>query len=200
MFIKNVFRNKLKKINKNHANQVKQILSKPEFILFNFSENIYLPEEQPNEEIIHCSCEKTCNLLRKIRDNPEIFTDYLKKYNFTKPKGLCDDSLKLYIDKKIKATKTQISKLTVDENINNIKIISSRMKNSFIICESNDVALKTFDNKNAFIFLEFKDEINYKIVDKIKNASVVIMTNNKQLTELKKRNYRAIGNNLFIKN
>jgi len=190
----------LKKINKNHANQVKQILSKPEFILFNFSENIYLPEEQPSEEIIHCSCEKTCNLLRKIRDNPEIFTDYLKKYNFTKPKGLCDDSLKLYIDKKIKATKTQISKLTVDENINNIKIISSRMKNSFIICESNDVALKTFDNKNAFIFLEFKDEINYKIVDKIKNASVVIMTNNKQLAELKKRNYRAIGNNLFIKN
>lgn len=199
MFIKNVFRNKIKKINKKQKEQIEEIIAKPEFVLFNCSENLYLPESKKEEEIVHCSCEKYCNLLRKIRDKPEIFIDHIKKYSFNKPVGVCDDSLKFYIDKKAKALKGVITKLTIDENINNIKIISSRMKNSFIICETNDNALKTFDNNSSYVFFEFKDEVNYKLVDKIRNASVIIMTNKKQASELKKRNYKPFNNNLFVK-
>jgi hypothetical protein len=44
MFAKNVFRNKIKKINKKNNEEIKNILAKPEFVLFNFSENLYLPE------------------------------------------------------------------------------------------------------------------------------------------------------------
>jgi len=199
MFAKNVFRNQIKKINKKQNSLIKEVLEKPEFILFDFSENIYLPEEKKEEEIIHTSCEKYCKLLRKIRDNPEIFIDYIKKYNFVKPIGVVDDSLKFYIDKKIKGIKGNVTKLTIDENVNNIKIVSARMKNSFIVCETNDSAIKTFDNNNCFMFLEFKNDINYKMVDKIRNASVIIFTKSKQVSELKKRNYKAFGNNLFVK-
>jgi len=46
---------------------------------------------------------------------------------------------------------------------------------------------------------EFKDEINYKIIDKIKCASIVILSDKKQSLELKKRNYKPFNNNLFIK-
>lgn len=200
MFVKNVFRNKIKKINKKQNDQIKDILNKPEFVLFNFSENLYLPEEIKEEEVIHCSCEKYCNLLRKIRDKPEIFIDYIKKYGFNKPNGIYDDSLKFYIDKKNKSIKGEITKLTIDENINNIKIISKRMMNSFIVHESNDNALKAFDSNNSYVFFEFKDDVNYKLIDKIRNASVIIITNKKQIIELKKRNYKAISNNLFMKN
>lgn len=200
MFAKNVFRNKIKKINKKQNEQIKEILKKPEFILFNFSENLYLPEEKKDEEIVHCSCEKYCNLLRKMRDNPEIFIDYIKKYGFSKPTGVYDESLKFYIDKKSKSIKGTITKLTIDENINNIKIISSRMKNSFIVNETNENALKTFDSNDSYMFFEFKDEVNFKLIDKVRNASVIIITNKKQFSELKKRNYKAVNNNLFVKN
>jgi hypothetical protein len=199
MFIKNVFRNKIKKINKKQNEQIKEILKKPEFILFNFSENLYLPEEKKDEEIVHCSCEKYCNLLRKIRDKPEIFIDYIKKYGFNKPKEICDDSLKFYLENKSKLTKGVVTKLAIDENINNIKIISARMKNSFIVCETNENALKTFDNHDSYVFFDFKDDVNYKLIDKIRSSSVVIMTNKKQAAELKKRNYNVISNNLFVK-
>ena len=158
MFIKNVFRNKIKKINKKQNEQIKEILKKPEYILFNFSENLYLPEEKKDEEIVHCSCEKYCNLLRKIRDKPEIFTDYIKKYGFNKSKEICDDSLKFYLENKSKLAKGVVTKLAIDENINNIKMISARMKNSFIVCETNENALKTFDNSRT-ITKNFEGEI-----------------------------------------
>lgn len=199
MFIKNVFRNKIKKINKKLNEQIKNILNKPEFILFNFSENVYLPEDKKDEEIVHCSCEKYCNLLRKMRDKPEIFIEYIKRYGFNKPNMVCDDSLKFYIEKKSKSIKGSITKLTIDEHINNIKIISSRMKNSFIVYETNENALKTFDSINSFLFMDFKDDVNFKLIDKIRNASVVLMANKKDIVELKKRNYNCVGNNLFVK-
>ena len=91
MFIKNVFRNKIKKINEKQKEQIKEILAKPEFVLFNCYENLYLPEANKEEEILHCSCEKYCNLLRKIRDKPDIFIDHIKKYGFNKPVGVYDD-------------------------------------------------------------------------------------------------------------
>ena len=199
MFMKNVFRNKIKKISKKQNEQIKEILGKPEFVLLNFSENLYLPETKKEEEIIHSNCEDHCNLLRKIRDIPEMFTDYIKKYNFTKPVETCDESLKFYIEKKSKGTKGVINKLTIDENINNIKIISARIKNSFIVHDTIDSALKTFDNNSSYMFFEFKEDINYKLIDKIKNASVIIVSNKKHLIELKKRNYEPFSNNLFVK-
>jgi hypothetical protein len=199
MFVKNVFRNKIKKINKKHNEQIKEILSKPEFILFNSSENLYLPEEKKEEEIIHCNCQKHCDLLRKIRDIPEIFIDYIKKYNFIKPPDSSDDSLKFYIEKKTKNLKKMLTKLDIDENVNNIKMISARIKNSFIVHEATEAALKAFDSNSCFMFFEFKDEINYKIIDKIKCASIVILSDKKQSLELKKRNYKPFNNNLFIK-
>lgn len=200
MFVKNVFRNKIKKINKKQNNQIREILNKPEFVLFNFSENLYLPEDNKEEEIIHCSCENYCNLLRTIRDKPEIFIDYIKKYGFSKPSEMRDNALDFYLGKKNKFMKGEITKLTIDENINNIKIISNRMKKSFIVYETNDNALKAFDSNNSYVFFEFKDEVNYKLIDKIRNASVIIITNKNQIVELKKRNYKSISNNLFMKN
>jgi hypothetical protein len=200
MFVKNVFRNKIKKINKKLSEQVKFVLNKPEYILFNFSENVYLPEDKKDEEVVHCTCEKYCNLLRKIRDKPEIFIDYIKKYGFNKPTGICDDSLKFYIDRKTKSLKGTLTKLALDEQINNIKIISNRIKNSFIVHETNENALKTFDSSSSFLFMDYKEEVNFKLVDKIRNASVVIMASKKDYTELKKRNYVSVGNNLFVKN
>ena len=73
------------------------------------------------------------------------------------------------------------------------------MKNSFIVCETNENALKTFDNHDSYVFFDFKDDVNYKLIDKIRSSSVVIMTNKKQAAELKKRNYNVISNNLFVK-
>ena len=199
MFAKNVFRNKIKKINKKNNEEIKNILAKPEFVLFNFSENLYLPEERKEEEIVHCSCEKHCDLLRNIRDNPEVFIDHIKKYNFSKPVGVYNESLKFYVENKLKSVKGVITKLTIDETINNIKIISTRIKNSFVVHDTNDTAIKTFDNNNCFMFFEFKDEVNYKLIDKIRNSSVIVFANKKQSLELKKRNYKAFGNNLFVK-
>ena len=199
MFAKNVFRNKIKKINKKNNEEIKSILAKPEFVLFNFSENLYLPEDKKEEEIVHCSCEKHCNLLRNIRDTHEIFIDHIRKYNFSKPVGVDDESLKFYVENKSKGVKGVITKLTIDETINNIKIISTRIKNSFVVHDTNDTAIKTFDNNNCFMFFEFKDEVNYKLIDKIRNSSVIVFANKKQSLELKKRNYKAFGNNLFVK-
>ena len=199
MFIKNIFRNKIKKINKKQIEQVKQILNKPEYILFNFSENVYLPEASKDEEIVHTSCSKYCSLLRKIRDNPEVFIDHLKKYGLSKTNNLNDESLKFYIDKKLKTNKSEINKLLIDENINNIKLISNRIKNCFVVNDTNESALKIFDNKNAYIFFEFNEDVNYKMIDKIKNASVVILANKNNESELKKRNYQSFNNNLFYK-
>jgi hypothetical protein len=199
MFVKNVFRNKIKKINKKHNDQIKEMLLKPEFILFNSSENLYLPEEKKEEEIIHSNCQNYCDLLRKIRDIPEMFIDHIKKYNFAKPSDPCDDSLKFYVEKKTKNLKKVLTKLDIDENVNNIKMISARIKNSFIVQEVTESALKAFDSNSCFMFFEFKDEINYKIIDKIKCASIVILSDKKQALELKKRNYKPFSNNLFVK-
>jgi hypothetical protein len=49
------------------------------------------------------------------------------------------------------------------------------------------------------VFFEFKEDVNYKLIDKIKNASVIIIENKKQSLELKKRNYEPFSNNLFVK-
>jgi hypothetical protein len=137
--------------------------------------------------------------LRNIRDTPEIFIDHIRKYNFSKPVGVDDESLKFYVENKSKGVKGVITKLTIDETINNIKIISTRIKNSFVVHDTNDTAIKTFDNNNCFMFFEFKDEVNYKLIDKIRNSSVIVFANKKQSLELKKRNYKAFGNNLFVK-
>ena len=199
MFVRNIFRSKFKKISKTANEKLKKELDKNEYVLLNFSGDVYLPEENREEEIIHCSDEQYCNLLRHLRDKPSVFTDYIKKYHFTKQKIVVNDCVTDYINKKQSEIKKSLTKLDIDEYVNNIKCISNRLKKSFIVGETLDNASKIFDNKDSILFFHLKSEADFKFIDKLKNSKVIVLSKIKANSEFKKRNYYLLDNNLFIR-
>ena len=199
MFVKNIFRNKFKKISKKTCEKIKEQIDKSEFILLNFSEDIYLPEEKREEEVIHCSDKEQCMLLRYLRDKPDIFIDYIKKYHFTKQDLIINDYLEMYLNKKRSEIKQKLTKLDVDEYSNNIKSISNRLSKAFIVHDTIDIALKTFDTKEAIVFFNLKDVNDFKFLDKIKSSNIMVLSKRGMVLEFKKRNYEVLDNNLFLR-
>jgi hypothetical protein len=138
-------------------------------------------------------------LLRYLRDKPDIFIDYIKKYHFTKQDLIINDYLEMYLNKKRNEVKQKLTKLDVDEYSNNIKSISNRLSKAFIVHDTIDIALKTFDTKEAIVFFNLKDVNDFKFLDKIKSSNIMVLSKRGMVLEFKKRNYEVLDNNLFLR-
>jgi hypothetical protein len=201
MFAKNLFKIEQDKMTKIVSKKIEELIGSKELVYVDFKDKFYLPKIYKNIEIIHAESNKVSNMLRYVRDKPNIFMDYLLKDNIKLNDEQVAAAKQYFSNKTVSKTLKNLTKLELSEIKNNLKTISCRIKKSFIVHEKTDTFIKNLDIEETVFIVSSKNFESLDFLNKCKNANQLVIKNcTKNLKNFfKENNFKEIHKSVFYK-